>query len=890
MTVSSEINKSGPYSCNGVTIAFDYEFRIRDESHISVVLTAPSNVESVLVLGENYSVSNVGDANGGQIITNVTYGSGYKITIVRRVPFVQETDLENQGAYYADTVEGAFDLAAMRDQQLSERIDRSLKIPVSADPSRLDGVIGDVIRMAASADNIDAVANIGPQVVTVAGIDDEIVTISGIHDEITTVADIASDVAVVADVAADIPTVAANVVDITNFADVYLGAKDTTPSVRNNGTTLQPGDLYFSTTEDLMKVRTSAAEWADASALSLNMASNSFVGNAVQTTFALSTTPGLAANALVWVGGVRQKPIVDYTVSGTTLTMTVAPGNGVGVDTVVIATTSELRLPADGSVSPASLNDNLAGRLNFAFDNVAEIDAATIERVATTLTARFFDGSKTPGSGVEFTHSGTANPGAPGQVDVSVAGVPHFYTRSSKVLRPQQHGVKTGGAAAANRAGLIEMLNLANYTGHEIDMGDANDVYEIAAGITHTFTKKLTIRGSGATIKLNKAGGAVSQYAFRLLHNQLGFDLEGFSVDANNDAPYVFSIENTYAGALDEATIKDGRLVGVGAHRGYTRTNLEMGTRGINVTGWLRNLILEDTAVDEVRIAAGAYNINYSTAAYFVGRNVAGAYPLFKDFKNIYFGKVASEDYAQTSNMDGIMIYDAIPENGLSRPIGATSIRGGIGREFWGRGIKAQALNVDVHGMHFDLTTAPTGNQITALIDFQFGGGKVVGGSLRCIGKSPKNIFIGQSQTYSAGQTVIHGFEYWASVGTPEPDSYAWYIPDTSPGTRSDGGIVVRDSHTRVGSVRHILRASTAVAGAYTERVYAENNSISVSNAGILFEFRESEQMAAKFSGNFNLSTSLVPAYKRQRVGTGTPVGNAVSVYGGDNWYFSVGT
>jgi len=39
-----------------------------------------------------------------------------------------------------------------------------------------------------------------------------------------------------------------------NFVEQYQGAKDSDPTVRNNGTDLQEGDLYFNTVDEKMKV------------------------------------------------------------------------------------------------------------------------------------------------------------------------------------------------------------------------------------------------------------------------------------------------------------------------------------------------------------------------------------------------------------------------------------------------------------------------------------------------------------------------------------------------------------------------------------------------------------------------------------------------------------
>lgn len=123
MTVSSEINRSGPYVGNGVTTVFDYDFKILHASHLRVIRTAPDGTESFV---PGYDVSGVGNNNGGSITLPGPLATGYSLTIFLNVPFVQETDLENQGAYYAETVEQAFDLSTMRDLQLKEMTDRAL--------------------------------------------------------------------------------------------------------------------------------------------------------------------------------------------------------------------------------------------------------------------------------------------------------------------------------------------------------------------------------------------------------------------------------------------------------------------------------------------------------------------------------------------------------------------------------------------------------------------------------------------------------------------------------------------------------------------------------------------------------------------------------------------
>ncbi|TGV90028.1 hypothetical protein EN801_020440 [Mesorhizobium sp. M00.F.Ca.ET.158.01.1.1] len=168
MTVPSETNRSGPYNGNGVTTVFDYDFKITNENYIKVIKADAAGVETVLVIDADYIVSDVGNPAGGQVALTVPLPTGQTLTMIPSVPFTQEIDLENQGAYYAQTVEDALDLATLRDQQLQEQINRAVLIPPSEDPAQLEGLVGDILRLADSADEIDTVAGSVANVNTVA--------------------------------------------------------------------------------------------------------------------------------------------------------------------------------------------------------------------------------------------------------------------------------------------------------------------------------------------------------------------------------------------------------------------------------------------------------------------------------------------------------------------------------------------------------------------------------------------------------------------------------------------------------------------------------------------------------------------------------------------------
>lgn len=180
MTISSEINRSGPYSGNGVTTDFEYKFKILEPQHLQVIRTDASGADSILVLDADYIVTGIGNDGGGSAVIVPAPAAGSRITLLLDVPFTQETDLENQGAYYAETVEQALDLIVMRLQQLKERAARAVTIPPSFDSATIDKLIADVLALSNKSDALEAVAAVSQYLETVAGLADEIPDIAGL--------------------------------------------------------------------------------------------------------------------------------------------------------------------------------------------------------------------------------------------------------------------------------------------------------------------------------------------------------------------------------------------------------------------------------------------------------------------------------------------------------------------------------------------------------------------------------------------------------------------------------------------------------------------------------------------------------------------------------------
>ena len=129
MTVSTVVNHE-QYSGNGVTTVFPYRFRILKSSHMAVTVSDATGAIKTLVAGTDYSITGVGLVNGGNVELSKPLAVGYEIALDRVLPAVQETDFRNQGRFFAETHEDAFDYLTMLLQQVGHAFDfLSLKKP-----------------------------------------------------------------------------------------------------------------------------------------------------------------------------------------------------------------------------------------------------------------------------------------------------------------------------------------------------------------------------------------------------------------------------------------------------------------------------------------------------------------------------------------------------------------------------------------------------------------------------------------------------------------------------------------------------------------------------------------------------------------------------------------
>jgi len=291
MTISTT-NTKDQHNGNDSATSFNYNFKILDQSHLEVTLTSTAGVDSILTITTDYTVSGVGDDSGSisYPVAGDPLATGEKLTIRRKQDFLQSTDLQNQGGFFAEVHEEAFDKQAMFALQNEEELDRTLRAPVS-DPTSVDMTlptkdarkgtvlgfnatsgdpeagpeIADVATLAAITTDIATLADIEDgtdatdAIQTVAGISSNVSTVAGISANVTTVAGISSDVTAVAADATDIGAVAAKATEIGRLgtadavADMaILGTADVVTDLNTLGTADVVADLNTLGTADVV--------------------------------------------------------------------------------------------------------------------------------------------------------------------------------------------------------------------------------------------------------------------------------------------------------------------------------------------------------------------------------------------------------------------------------------------------------------------------------------------------------------------------------------------------------------------------------------------------------------------------------------------------------------
>lgn len=158
MALSSTTNKVREQG-NGVKVAFDTTFPVQEAAHLEVYKVVRATDASTLqTITTNYTVA----INTVTRIATVTYVVAPTALedslIVRTVPLTQGADIPTNNIFREVQIENALDKQMMALQQVSERIDRTVLLPIASTVSELELPIpetGSVLAWNSTADGLE---------------------------------------------------------------------------------------------------------------------------------------------------------------------------------------------------------------------------------------------------------------------------------------------------------------------------------------------------------------------------------------------------------------------------------------------------------------------------------------------------------------------------------------------------------------------------------------------------------------------------------------------------------------------------------------------------------------------------------------------------------------
>lgn len=135
MAISTETRRSDRYACDGVQTAFPFAFKVFAAGEIGVVVSIDSGEESTLS-SDLYSVSLNEDQDnspGGTVNLLTAPATGTVLVVVSNVAYEQPIVFTNQGGFYPDLLNEGYDRSTILAQQLNEKLERALIVPVTSE-------------------------------------------------------------------------------------------------------------------------------------------------------------------------------------------------------------------------------------------------------------------------------------------------------------------------------------------------------------------------------------------------------------------------------------------------------------------------------------------------------------------------------------------------------------------------------------------------------------------------------------------------------------------------------------------------------------------------------------------------------------------------------------
>lgn len=172
MTITTQPARN-EFTANAGQTIFNYTFKIFTINDLNVYVTPSGEIsDDVTDLTTNYTVTGVGDEDGGTITLTSGANINDLITIVSNIPSNRTTDYQNNGDFRPDTVNADFDRVVSIAKKIEDSVNRTFQLPQSQQgpkPLTLEAPIaGKLVRWKSDLsgfENID-VSQLSPGLVT----------------------------------------------------------------------------------------------------------------------------------------------------------------------------------------------------------------------------------------------------------------------------------------------------------------------------------------------------------------------------------------------------------------------------------------------------------------------------------------------------------------------------------------------------------------------------------------------------------------------------------------------------------------------------------------------------------------------------------------------------
>lgn len=141
MTVATVVT-SNQYAGNGATVTFDFDFPVYTAAELVVSDIDATGSAALLDLNTDYTISGVGDADGGTITLTTATASGHTIDIRPVYSLLQTANIRNQTTFRAEIHEGVFDRLTRFSHYLYRLAHQALRLPDVG--ATQDGELADV--------------------------------------------------------------------------------------------------------------------------------------------------------------------------------------------------------------------------------------------------------------------------------------------------------------------------------------------------------------------------------------------------------------------------------------------------------------------------------------------------------------------------------------------------------------------------------------------------------------------------------------------------------------------------------------------------------------------------------------------------------------------------